>query len=601
MLSDGFRRCMAYCDDVLTAKTRTPGELEKLAVQRFMRDIDDLDAEYVLDIERAGRVVKFVENLPFTRGKPAERGIKERKDVKIRLHPWQCWLVYSLFGLVHIETGFRRVRSAYVEIPRASGKSTLMASLGLYALLADKEPSPQCYVSATSAKQARIVMDYAKAMVLRRPALMGRARIQIRGGESTTPRIISHVNNGKFEGLVKETGQGVYEGMRAHFAVLDEFHVHKTIHAWEALRNSHGDQSQPMLVAITTAGNTIGGPAHQNHEYLKKILKGEVDDPSFGGVIYTPSAAQIKKPHEGEPGWTNPEVWRTANPSLGAPEATSMKAYEEMATKARHDPEARTQFMIKQLNVWQTASEEWIPLETWLKCAVPPPENQNEVWPMSWSRFRGLPFWMSLDLATTNDIVALTVLWRLNDKVWTRNLYWIPESKLDENPKYRGWAEDGWLNVCSGPAIDQDDVKKRIKRLLKQGELMACHYDRWQGAALAGWIVKRLIKKHDDENAESKVLKITQSGTYEHNFLDVLKGWALEGRLRYDGNPVTTWMMGNATIVAKPNGEYRLDRRDRRAKIDGLDSLWMAAAASELEIEEEESSSGVQVIDWDAV
>jgi phage terminase large subunit-like protein len=87
----------------------------RLACQR---QLDDLARErtddwpWVFDDELASRPCEFIELLPHIKGKWA----RERR--LIELEPWQCFIITTVFGWVHHETGLRRYREGYVEVPR---------------------------------------------------------------------------------------------------------------------------------------------------------------------------------------------------------------------------------------------------------------------------------------------------------------------------------------------------------------------------------------------------------------------------------------------------------------------------------------------------
>jgi phage terminase large subunit-like protein len=65
----------------------------------------------------------------------------------------------------------RRFRTAYVEVPRKNGKSTLLAGLGLYGLVMDREHGAEGYCAATMRDQAKIVWSEAARMRDKSPAL----------------------------------------------------------------------------------------------------------------------------------------------------------------------------------------------------------------------------------------------------------------------------------------------------------------------------------------------------------------------------------------------------------------------------------------------
>lgn len=88
------------------------------------RHIEDLKRQklaawlYRFDKPRAERACRFIELLPHTKGEFA----RDPKNT-IRLQPWQCFIVCSLFGWLRKADGARRFREAYIEVPRKNGKA----------------------------------------------------------------------------------------------------------------------------------------------------------------------------------------------------------------------------------------------------------------------------------------------------------------------------------------------------------------------------------------------------------------------------------------------------------------------------------------------
>jgi len=85
------------------------------------------------------------------------------------LRPWQADLVGNLFGWKDKETGLRRYRYVYCEIPRKNGKTTLAAGILLYMLLVDDEIGAEVYSAATTRDQAGLVYEIAAKMVTNNP------------------------------------------------------------------------------------------------------------------------------------------------------------------------------------------------------------------------------------------------------------------------------------------------------------------------------------------------------------------------------------------------------------------------------------------------
>ena len=158
-----------YCQSVVSGE-RPACKWERLAVERHLRDLyrQGTDAfPYVFDLERAERIVKFAECFPHVKGKWASRVGRANR---LKLEPWQKFILMVIFGWVHQVTRLRMFRIAYVCVPRKNGKSVIAAVIGLYMLVEDGEWGAEVYCGATSEKQAWEVFRPAKRMVEKKSA-----------------------------------------------------------------------------------------------------------------------------------------------------------------------------------------------------------------------------------------------------------------------------------------------------------------------------------------------------------------------------------------------------------------------------------------------
>jgi len=86
------------------------------------------------------------------------------------LLPWQKTVLSELFGRLKPD-GTRVRRVGYIEVPKKNGKSTLLAGIALYLLVADSEPGAEIYGAAADREQASIIYREAAAMVRASPWL----------------------------------------------------------------------------------------------------------------------------------------------------------------------------------------------------------------------------------------------------------------------------------------------------------------------------------------------------------------------------------------------------------------------------------------------
>lgn len=93
-------------------------EWVRKAVKRQIEDqkrFSGKSPRFYFDPDEAAKVCKFIELLPHTKGQLAGQ--------KIRLEPWQIWILTTVFGWRRTADGGRRFRRVYIEVPRGNGKA----------------------------------------------------------------------------------------------------------------------------------------------------------------------------------------------------------------------------------------------------------------------------------------------------------------------------------------------------------------------------------------------------------------------------------------------------------------------------------------------
>src|SRR5919106_1716223 len=277
----------AYARAVTEGRVLT-NRLVRLACARHFEDLCSAAARGLrFDVAAARHAIAFFGFLRHSKGEWAGQ--------TFALAPWQAFVVGSLFGWKRSD-GLRRFRTAYCAVPRKNGKSTLSAGIGLYLLVADGEHGAEIYSAATSRDQARIVFDEAKRMVASSPALKRRV-----GSLINNLHVVATAS--RFMPLSSDSS--TMDGLNVHGAIIDELHAHRTRNVVDVLETATGARRQPLLFEITTAGYDRHSICFEHQDYSIKVLQGTVPDDSWFGFI---AAAD-----EGDD-WTDPEVWRKANP-----------------------------------------------------------------------------------------------------------------------------------------------------------------------------------------------------------------------------------------------------------------------------------------------
>lgn len=525
----------------------------KLACQR---QLDDLEREpsddwpWVFDATRAERPCAFIELLPHIKGKWAREGRL------ITLEPWQCFILTTVFGWVHHETGLRRFLEFYEEVPRKNGKSAIGSGLFLYMLTADGEHGAECYTAATTRDQARIVFDDAKAMAERSPGLRTHLGLAIMQHSLT----VAHTA-GKGAPLAAEGS--TLDGLNVHFALLDELHAHKTRAVYDVIDTARDAREQSLLGTITTAGTDRSGICYERRTHLTKILERVIVDERVFGIIFTID-------EEDDP--FDPKVWAKANPNFGVSVlADNMAA---AARKAEAMPSALNNFLTKRLNVWVSGESPWMDMRAWDRCAAPALRDLSE--------YHGAKAWIGLDLAQKKDFAALSIVFQHNflelgaDGVYAPVEKWCLSTRLylnelaiqeSGNAHLSGWARQGYVQVTDGDLTDFDVVADDLRALCRQFDVQEIAFD----PALSMYFAGKLIEEG------LPLVEITQRAIFFTPALIQVENLVLEGKLCHDGNPVMAWMVSNLVVKVSKFNELMSPTKERpENKIDGPISALMA-------------------------
>ena len=190
------------------------GKYHRLACARHLRDCAREATPafpYRFAVDLADRFVRFAEKQKHYKG-------RQWAGKLIALSDCQRFRLGSVFGWVHVETGLRRFRTAYNELPRKQGKSLEAACVATYLTFFDGEAGAEGYTAATKRDQARIVFNDAKKLVQSNAGL--KQRIGVHAGN------LHHTaSSSKLEPLSADYNS--MDGLNPHLVVLDEFHALK--------------------------------------------------------------------------------------------------------------------------------------------------------------------------------------------------------------------------------------------------------------------------------------------------------------------------------------------------------------------------------------
>ncbi|OLS02564.1 terminase large subunit [Tissierella creatinophila] len=489
------------------------------------------------DEERAEYVVNFIENLKHTKG--------EWHNKPFILLPWQKRIIYNLFGVVK-EDGYRQFTTGYVEIPKKQGKTELGAALALYMLTADGEWGAEVYSCAADRAQASLIYQVAVDMIGLSPALQKRLKIV-----ASQKRIVYPAMNSFYQVLSSEAF--TKHGINPHAVLFDETHVANR-EMFNVMTHGAADaRRQPLNFLITTAGNNRHSIGFELHQKAEDILTKRKIDQSFFPTIFAADE---------DDDWTNPKVWRKANPSLGVTVQEEKMAIA--CESAKQNPAEENLFRQLRLNQWVKQSIRWMPMEKWDLCNL-------EVKP---DELEGRVCYGGLDLSSSIDITAFVLVFppRSEDENYIILPYfWIPEENMSlrvrrDHVPYDIWGKKGYIKTTKGNVVHYGFIETFIEELGTKYNIREIAFDRWGAVQMTqnldgmGFTVVPFGQGYKDMSPPTKeLMKLT-----------------LEKKLSHGGNPVLRWMMDNIFIKTDPAGNIKPDKEKSTEKIDGAVATIMA-------------------------
>lgn len=502
---------------------------------RLVEQMDDPDSPYYFDEEAGERPIEFIETF-----------CKQSQGVigaPIRLELFQKAFIQALFGILEKETGFRRFRETLFLVGRKNGKSTLLAGIALYMLVADYEGAAEIYSVATKKDQAKKVLKEAINMVKQSPEL--RAVVKKRRNDIYFPATSS-----SFEALASDSN--TLDGLNSHCVIIDELHAIRDRNLYEVMKQSTTSRRQPLVVMITTAGTVRECIFDDRYEFAADIADEKKHDDTFLPILYELDAREE---------WTDPACWIKANPGLGT--IKQYRALADLVERAKQNPADVPGVLCKDFN-WR--------------------ENESKVW-LSYDQIRNTAHFDlaeifntyaigGCDLSATTDLTAATLLIRKpqDPTVYIAQHYFLPQAKLDKleekntnEAPYRLWAERGLLTICEGSRVNFSMVTEWFCQMRDEYKIdpYKIGYDR----ALAGYWIEEM-KQNGFE------MEPVAQGPFTWSQPMREMGAALTDKIvNFNDNPVLTWCLSNTGVKKTGLNNIQPVKITEKRRIDGAVSL----------------------------
>lgn len=502
------------------------------------------DETYFYDADAAEHPIRFIEKYcTHTTGDHAGK--------PFILLDWQRQIIRTLFGWKRRDNGRRRFRELYLLSGKGTGKTPLLAAIGLYLMIGAGEAGAHVISMASSFEQANYTFGEAKKYIEENPTLQRFAdpkQFEIRGlGKRKHSRwkIISGKPKGR-------------SGSQPNCIIADECHEWEpqTAKSFDTLAANTFKRSNPLVMIATNAAESRTGFAWQMHERAVGVLAGTIKDDQLLPVIFAAPP---------EMDWRSEEAARLANPSIG-----HFRDFEQDIKPEQTKGEARYRRLF--LSQFVAGSDKWITLDAWDACT-------EELDPET---LKTLPLYVGIDASGGDDLFAAIFVWVSPDRFYVDARFWLPRTTAEKYAdshriSFKKWEEEKAITLLDEVTINtaaRQRIAAEILEYAKPYPFRKLAYDR-------AWKAEEVVEVIRATGIECE--GIGQGwGIYDGaKELDIRLA---DKSITVTPNPVLRWNAENVELAhnthgaywpVKPNAKGNYAGR-RSAKIDGISGLCTA-------------------------
>lgn len=555
------------------------GKFVRLACERHFSDLEAGGERGIyFDVEAAERAIRFFPSMFTIADDPDEN--------PFALLDWHKFVVGSLFGW-H-KDGRLRFREVFVETGKGQAKSPLMGGIALYVAGFMGIPHAQCYAISSDMDQAKVVLHDAVSVC--RAPIPGKEGQTLEGNENIPGMVfISGKGRNAWRIEFRDSG-GFFEakattdrlsGPRPDAVFADEVHEFRTskpIDLWKAgVNKKKGSAFLFMATNTPGADQTVCTEISARYQGL---LEGNAEDDTCFGFI-----ARVDV--DDNP-FADENCWIKALPALG--KTFPVENVRAQVNQAKVDASARLTVSRLFFGIPIGSAGFWVDETSWRHCLGRiDPDNRK-------------PCYLGVDLSDTNDLTALSAVWRdENDNLQSKVWYWTTSQGIERRSaldriNYRAYVDKGELTIVDGPVIDYRFVAERIRELMSEYNVqclaidpnynLSRFLDDCEDAGLPVWMYE------GPEKPAGKGLKIVrheQGGKVPFggrklcmpHSMERFKNKVLAGEIVIEKNRLTEYCAANAGTELNSSGQSYFIKTRQMGRIDGIVAMTMAVGASD--------------------
>lgn len=543
----------------------------------YMNIIDERieNPKYYYDDKAINGFVKFCEQeLVLTDGSP----LKLLDTFKLWAEDALAWFyfediqVYQLNedgnGGHYVKKRFKRrlINKQFLIVARGAAKSLYDSCIQNYFLNCDTTTTHQITVAPTMDQAEEVMGPIRTAITISRGPMfkfLTEGSIRNTSGSAALRQKLAPTKKGIENFItgslleVRAMSIAKMQGLRAKVSSVDEWlscDINEDVIG--AIEQGASKIDDYFILASSSEGTVRNGAGDSIKMELMDILTGKYNNPHVSIWYYRLDDVT-------EVG--NPYMWLKANPNLG--KNVKYETYEREVERMTSVPSARNDILAKRFGI---PMEGYTYFFTYDEIQ---PHGRQEFWQMQCS--------MGADLSLGDDFCSFSFLFPLRDGCFgikTRNyISSLTYAKLHQamRDKYDEFIREGSLCVMEGSVLDMIEVYEDLdEHITECGYDVCCFgYDPYNA--------KDFVERWTQENGPFGVVKVQQGARTESVPLGELKKMAEERMLIFDQS-LMTFAMGNCITLEDTNGNRKLWKNRKDAKIDAVAATMDAYVAYKL-------------------
>lgn len=459
----------------------------------------------------------------------------------------------------------RLTNKQYLIVGRGAAKSLYETLLQAYFLVIDTTTTHQITTAPTMKQAEEVMSAFRTAIVRERGPLFKFLTIGSQNATSNKalrPKLFPSkkgIENTLTGSLLEVRPMTIdkLQGLRTKMNTVDEWlsgDIREDVVG--AIEQGASKIKDYLILAVSSEGTVRNSAGDSMKLELLKILKGEFYDPHTSIWYYR--LDDIKEV-------ANPEMWVKAQPNIGI--TVSYETYQRDVERAEHVPSARNDILAKRFGIPMEGYTYFFTYEETL------PHRRRDFW--------GLPCSMGADLSQGDDFCAFTFLFPLGrGEFGVKTRCYISSLTLAKLPtamrrKYDEFIEEGSLQVLECSILDMMEVYDDLDRFVDDSryDVRTFGFDPYNA--------REFVDRWEKENGPYGIEKVIQGAKTESVPLGELKKLSEERCLLFD-EVLMQFTMGNCITLEDTNGNRKLLKKRRDAKIDSVAAMLDAFVAFKL-------------------